>query len=73
MRQGPPKTTKLGRTSSKRSYSASNPWPAQSSTSATDVRGVLVGMRDLDLSQVIAHIHGQEPLDLIGKPYPDLQ
>jgi hypothetical protein len=36
-----------------------------------DVCGVLVDMRDL--AQVMAHMHGREPLDLTDKPDPDLQ
>jgi hypothetical protein len=32
---------------------------------------LLVDMRDL--AQVLAHMHGQAPLDLTGKPDPDLQ
>jgi hypothetical protein len=31
----------------------------------------LIDMRDL--AQVMAHMHGQVPLDLSGKPDPDLQ
>jgi hypothetical protein len=36
-----------------------------------DVCGALVDMRDL--AQVMAHMHGVEPLDLTGLPDPDLQ
>ena len=36
-----------------------------------DVCGALIDMRDL--AQVMAHMHGREPLDLTGKPDPDLQ
>ena len=36
-----------------------------------DVCGALVDMRDL--VQVMAHMHGREPLDLTGKPDPNLQ
>ena len=36
-----------------------------------DVCGALVDMRDL--AQVMAHMHGREPLDLTDKPDPDLQ
>jgi hypothetical protein len=36
-----------------------------------DVCGALVDMRDL--AQVMAHMHGRVPLDLTGKPDPDLQ
>jgi hypothetical protein len=36
-----------------------------------DVCGALVDMRDL--AQVMAHMHGREPLDLTGQPDPDLQ
>jgi hypothetical protein len=33
--------------------------------------GALVDMRDL--AQVFAHMHGQVPLDLTGRPDPELQ
>jgi hypothetical protein len=36
-----------------------------------DVCGALVDMRDL--AQVMAHMRGVGPLDLPGKPDPDLQ
>jgi hypothetical protein len=36
-----------------------------------DVCGALVDMRDL--TQVMEHMHGREPLDLTGQPDPDLQ
>jgi hypothetical protein len=36
-----------------------------------DVCGALVDMRDL--AQVMAHMHGREPLDLTGQPDPDVQ
>jgi hypothetical protein len=36
-----------------------------------DVCGALVDMRDL--GQVMAHMHGREPIDLTGQPAPDLQ
>ncbi|XSC42761.1 hypothetical protein ACF1BQ_031555 [Bradyrhizobium sp. RDT10] len=35
------------------------------------VCGALVDMRDL--GQVMAHMHGEQPLDLTGKPKPDEQ
>ena len=35
------------------------------------VCGALVDMRDL--AQVFAHMHGQVPLDLTGRPDPELQ
>jgi hypothetical protein len=35
------------------------------------VCGALVDM--CDLAQVLAHMHGQVPLDLTGQPDPDLQ
>jgi hypothetical protein len=36
-----------------------------------DVCGALIDMRDL--AQVMAHMHGREPLDLTGQPDPDVQ
>jgi hypothetical protein len=36
-----------------------------------DVCGALIDMRDL--AQVMAHTHGRQPIDLTGKPDPDLQ
>jgi hypothetical protein len=36
-----------------------------------DVCGALVDMRDL--AQVMAHMHGRQPIDLPDKPDPDLQ
>jgi hypothetical protein len=36
-----------------------------------DVCGALVDMRDL--AQVMAHMHGREPIDLTDQPDPDLQ
>jgi hypothetical protein len=38
---------------------------------STDVSARLIEMRDL--AQVMAHMHGREPLDLTGQPDPDLQ
>jgi hypothetical protein len=35
------------------------------------VCGALVDMRDL--GQVMTHMHGEQPLDLTGKPKPDEQ
>jgi hypothetical protein len=36
-----------------------------------DVCGALVDVRDL--AQVMAHMHGREPLDLTNRPDPDVQ